>query len=287
MAASTPAPSPAASSPPNVQTSPRRLARQPTITLFTPPPPQPAPTPAAQPVFPPYNVKDLEDDHGVSRDFDIYAQYSSARFTKRKDIFEGLEPSSRDLLRKEIRRIRYFRDHFGGYRVNSSDRLPLVSLLEDARKKWRQIAFRRAPEDLSRLEKDVERNGDSPLRTRSRTILKYVSRWDSKEYTDFQKTQAPDVYMPDLDSDAGLDQSEEQPREPNYGYNGWIILWDEEKGGIDMSHPLVHGSFPHQKISIQQMLYNKKETPLKRTTNTKQYRYFHLPANSMQWVEVR
>lgn len=236
--------------------------------------------------IPPYYVDDLTGDNGVSRDFDIYAQYSSARYAKRRELYLGLEPSSRELLRKEIRRIRYFRSHFGSYRMSPKDRLPLVSLLEDARKKWREIAFRRAPAELSRVEKDIDRSADaraSSNRSRNIRILRMVSRWQSKEYAQYQNSQSPESYVENLE--VSSDKAEDNPREPNYGYNGWIAVWQEGKGGVNMNHPLVHGSFPHQKISMQHLLYNKKDTPLKRSTKPNEYRYFHLPANSMQWVE--
>lgn len=236
---------------------------------------------APPPGLPRYTVDDHRRD--TSPPLDIWAEYLRARYSRREALYNDLEPSAQDLIRKEVRRIRYFRDHFKDYRISSSDTLPLVALLDDSRSKWRDIAVRRAPAELAKCHKDIERNRDTNSRIRSRNILAMVEHWPSKAYVAMQNARAPQSYMPDLD--ATPDPGEDNPREPNYGYNGWVIVWDEEKGGVDMSHPLVHGEFPHQKISIQQLLYNKTDTPLRRSTKKNQFRYFHLPANSMTWVE--
>jgi hypothetical protein len=47
--------------------------------------------------------------------------------------------------------------------------------------------------------------------------------------------------------------------------------------------------FPHQRISIEDLLYNKDalKNPLMRKCEDNEFRYFHLPANNMEWVEVR
>lgn len=53
-----------------------------------------------------------------------------------------------------------------------------------------------------------------------------------------------------------------------------------------LEHGLDHGEFPHQAISMRRLLYDKEHTPLRRTTDKTQLRYFHLEANNMKWVEV-
>lgn len=47
--------------------------------------------------------------------------------------------------------------------------------------------------------------------------------------------------------------------------------------------------FPHQRISIEDLLDNKDalKNPLMRKCEEDEFRYFHFPANNMQWVEVR
>lgn len=242
-----------------------------------------SPAPPAAVVLPRYTVDDNRRDARPAPD--VWAEYLRLRYVRRAGFYQDLEASAQEHIRKEVRRIRYFRDHFKEYRIASSDGLPLVALLDDARREWRDVAAERAPQELARLQRDLERNGDTAARTRNRNIVRMVEYWTTKEYAALQDARAPESYMSDLDS-GPVHPGEDNPREPNYGYNGWVIVWDEEKGPVDMNHPLVHGHFPHQKISIQQLLYNKEGTPLKRTTKKNEFRYFHLPANSMKWVEV-
>ncbi|KAK0392707.1 hypothetical protein NLU13_2202 [Sarocladium strictum] len=234
--------------------------------------------------LPPYNVEDLYPDPGTLTD--AWARYMRERFGRRDIFYQRLNPAERELLRKELRRIRWFREHFKDYRIASTDRLPLVALLDDARSKWREIASKGAEDELEAVKKETEKNGDTVRRARDRQILLMVQHWLRHEYHERQEAVLPEGFMGDLDATSENSiPTEDDPQKPNYGYNGWLIVWDQEKGGVSSDHPLIHGKFPHQKISIQQLLYNKENTPLKRTSNKKQLRYFHLPANSMKWVE--
>jgi hypothetical protein len=229
-----------------------------------------------------YGVDDLRKY--VEPPLDLWADYLHVRYAKREALYNRLEPSDQEQLCQEVRRVRYFRNHFKDYRISPKDRLPLVALLEDSRVKWRDHAHKRVNDELAKVQREIDRNGETDRRVRNRAILRMVQRWRDKDYAVWQNDIAPDSYM-DLETGPGPDSSEDNPREPNYGYNGWLIAWEEGEGGVSMNHPLVHGSFPHQKISMQQLLYNKADTPLKRDTESNQLRYFHLPANSMKWVE--
>ena len=209
------------------------------------------------------------------------------RIGRREAFYERLNPTERELVRKELRRIRYFREHFKHYCIAPTDHLPLVALLEDARTRLRDVAVRRADKELESLRKQEEKNGETFRRSRDKQILGMVRHWTKMEYSARQKEVLPETFMGDLEATTeSTNPTEDDPKKPNYGYNGWLIVWDQEDGGVTYQHPLVHGKFPHQKISIQQLLYNKEQTPLKRTASKKQLRYFHLPANSMNWVEV-
>lgn len=228
-----------------------------------------------------YTVDDAYPD--TSPHLDAWGEYLRHRYRDRKELFESRDPSGQDLIRKEVRRIKYFREHFKDYRVFKTDRLPLVALLDDSRTKWRDIAVKRAPDELAKCVKQIEKEGAKKLLVRNRDILREVQTWKSQDHATFQDAFSPDAYMPDLTS--GPVNSEDDPQKVDFGYNGWVIVWEEGKGWVSLDHPLVHGKFPHQKISIQQFLYNKEGTPLKRRTGKDQLRYFHLPANNMKWVE--
>ncbi|KAK7226088.1 hypothetical protein V2G26_014091 [Clonostachys chloroleuca] len=74
---------------------------------------------------PPYEYP-LEDAFSdISPVLDAWSEYLRTRYTKRKELYESLDTSAQELIRKEIRRIRYFREHFKDYRVFKTDDLPL------------------------------------------------------------------------------------------------------------------------------------------------------------------
>ena len=229
-----------------------------------------------------YTVEDAYPD--TSPHLDAWGEFLRNRYHKRRMLYDSLDASAQELIRKEVRRIRYFREHFKDYRVFKTDRLPLVALLDDSRTKWRDIAAKRAPDELAKCNKQIEKEGErDPILVRNREILRSVQTWKSSNHARLQQEYSPDAYMPDLD--CGPVTTEDDPQQADFGYNGWVIAWEQDKGWISLDHPLVHGQFPHQKISIQQFLYNKEGTPLKRSTRKDQLRYFHLPANNMKWVE--
>lgn len=232
-----------------------------------------------------YNVEDCHPD--LTEGPDVWSEYLRTRIYRRRQLYEALDASEQELIRKEVRRILYFRDHFKDYCVFPEDSLPLVALLDDSRTKWRSTAAKRAGDELAKCQRQLDKDGETATRLRNRDILRHVQLWNTEDYATVRNAMNPDAYMIDLDLDSGPDNSEDDPKKPDYGYNGWVIVWEEDKGWVSMDHPLVHGSFPHQKISIQQFLYNKEGTPLKRSSRRDQLRYFHLPANNMRWVEVR
>lgn len=233
---------------------------------------------------------------------DVWAEFLRVRIARRRQLYDSLDASGQELIRKEVQRIQYFRGHFKDYRIFPTDSLPLVVLLDDSRTKWRDVAARRAPEELARVQRQMDRNGETHMLLRSKKILQHVQRWKSGDHAASRDAMSPEAYMAGLfspgdeaddDDDAekeehgssSADASGDDPKKPDYGYNGWIAEWERGKGRVTVDHPLVLGSFPHQKISIQQFLYNKKGTPLRRTSDKDRLRYFHLPANNMRWVE--
>jgi len=232
----------------------------------------------------PYNGEDQYFDPVPATD--VWAVYLAARFSKREELYDSFTAPEKELVRKELRRIRYLREYFGFYRLHPSDHTLAVSL-ERAHIRWRERASQRCKEELVRLDGETPKADKSYrlLIARNRNILAQVQLWQSQVYTDFQQQMSPVSYISGLE--AVDDSIDDNPREANYGYNGWLIVFEKGQGGVTLDHPLCHGRFPHQKIPVQKLLYAKKETPLKRSGNKKQLRYFHLQANNMKWVEVR
>ncbi|KAK3313225.1 hypothetical protein B0H66DRAFT_485544 [Apodospora peruviana] len=217
---------------------------------------------------------------------DAWASFLAARFSQRPVLYENFPGPEKELVRKELRRIRYLREYFATHRLSPADRLTLAASLERAHKLWRESASRNCNNSLVAIERELpkaELKTRRPLLLRNRTILRQVQQWQSTQYVDLQNQMSPQSYVNGLE--APDDSVDDNPRESNYGYNGWVIVFREGEGGGTLDHPYCHGKFPHQKIAMQKLLYDKENTPLKRTRDSKQLRYFHLQANNMKWVE--
>jgi hypothetical protein len=217
---------------------------------------------------------------------DAWAAFLAARFSKRAELYRGFSDHEREMVKKELRRIKHLRDFFEEHRLSATDASSLLRSLERAHDTWRNRANRVCKEELHRIEVGIARASGYRRQelNRQRLVLKRVEQWPMLEYSDLQKAVAPENYIPDLNAlEDGLDDN---PAEPNYGYNGWVAAFNKGQGGVTLDHPLCHGKFPHQKISMQKLLYDEAQTPLKRSADRTQLRYFHLQANNMKWVEV-
>jgi len=79
-----------------------------------------------------------------------------------------------------------------------------------------------------------------------------------------------------------------------FGLSAYMMLF-EDKGGdttsgyTGMKDEAFHENFPNQKIPLKDLLYNydPATNPLMKPCNNGTMRYFHLPGNNMEWVEVR
>lgn len=220
---------------------------------------------------PDYDVDDLSAD--PTPPIDAWGQFLSMRYCKRRSFYDRHEPSEQEIIRKEMQRIEYFRDKFKDRHVSPSDATPIVQALELSRTQWRKEAVQRCEKDLF----DLQGKADE---SRNRKILRQVQRWGANTSPDSTDTQNA---IPS--EDGAVNRFTNNPDGPDYGYNGWCIVFEDRKVGVD--DPLCYGQFPHQKISIQELLYSDSESPLKRSDDKTKLRYFHLPANNMTWVQVR
>jgi hypothetical protein len=214
--------------------------------------------------YPPYTLEDDSQHADPIPPTDSWGQFLSMRFWKRRAFYDGLDEPEQQLIAKELQRIEYFRR-----KRSASDARPFLALLEVSRTHWNAIAFERAQEELSK------RRGIA-TEERNCRILREVRRrgGDTSSGAQFSILNEKDT----------VNIMNYNPDEPDYGYNGWLMTFEDGRRGID--DPRCYGRFPHQKISIRQLLYNKDETPLYRSENKNELRYFHLPANNMAWVEV-
>lgn len=221
----------------------------------------------------PYNVQDDYADPVPPND--TWAAFLATRFSKRRELYDNFSAHEKEIVRKELRRIRYLRKDFA----------TLVASLEKSHVLWRERARRQCKHELPRCEVEIASSSGARKQQlcRNRLILNQVQQWPTQQYTELKESIAPESYIEGLGAaDDGID---DDPEESNYGYNGWVMAFKKNEGGVTLDHPLCHGKFPHQKIAMQKLLYDKTQTPLKRSSDMTQIRYFHLQANNMKWVE--
>lgn len=214
-----------------------------------------------------YNVEDKYED--PIQPTDSWGQFLSMRFRDRRTFYDTLSEAEQKLVWKERQRIEYFRETFKERKLSESDTIPLDYLLEEARRNWNQVAFKRCEHELAKR-RGIE--GEE----RNCHILRAIQMRGGSIPCDDQS--------PISSENKELDLKNYNPAEPDFGYNGWLMAFKDGRQGIN--NDLCYGEFPHQKISIRQLLHNTKETPLVRTEDKDLLRYFHLPANNMAWVEV-
>lgn len=234
--------------------------------------------------MPPYLVEDQYVD--PTPPTDAWGSFLAARFSNRQELFGKFSEHEQQIVRKELRRIRHLRDYFEGHRLAAADATSLLASLDRAHADWRRRAGSGCKEELHRLEVGIARASGYRRQNlnRQRLIVKQTQQWGTPEDLALKAEQAPEAYIPGLyGPEDGLDDN---PAESNYGCNGWVMNFKKGQGGVTLDHPLCHGKFPHQKIAMQKLLYDEERTPLKRSSDRTQLRYFHLQANNMKWVEV-
>jgi hypothetical protein len=76
-------------------------------------------------------------------------------------------------------------------------------------------------------------------------------------------------------------------KENAWGMNAYAVFFRNSEKYSDTSK-LCFDQFPNQKIAVKDLLYNKNKdmNPLMRPCEDNEIRYFHLPGNNMEWVEV-
>ncbi len=74
-------------------------------------------------------------------------------------------------------------------------------------------------------------------------------------------------------------------KENAYGLNSYILFFKNSESFTDSRYI---DKFPNQKISLKDLLYNRdiETNPLMQSCKTNEIRYFHLPGNNMEWIEV-
>jgi hypothetical protein len=82
------------------------------------------------------------------------------------------------------------------------------------------------------------------------------------------------------------DQPVSKPCKENcFGMNANMLFF---KTMGPLTDPEFAGQFPNQEIPLKDLLYNKNvnTNPLMKNCGDDEVRYFHIPANNMEWIEV-
>lgn len=71
-----------------------------------------------------------------------------------------------------------------------------------------------------------------------------------------------------------------------FGMNAYAIFF---RDSVPYKDEHCSDQFPNQKILIKDLIYNRDEktNPLLRKAAKKEIRYFHIPGNNMEWIEVK
>jgi len=89
------------------------------------------------------------------------------------------------------------------------------------------------------------------------------------------------AYKPDITRNA-----DEREQSPFVGPLASIMMFAKSVP-FTTKNPRCQGVFPNQRIPVYELLEEKSNNPLMEKCVDGVIRYFHLPANQMQWVEVR
>jgi hypothetical protein len=83
-------------------------------------------------------------------------------------------------------------------------------------------------------------------------------------------------------------------KENAFGLSGYMMFFENKEGGTTSGYTGVKDEafpekFPNQKIPLKELLYNTDPgtNPLMKPCKDGMIRYFHLPGNNMEWIEVR
>ncbi|KAK0383951.1 hypothetical protein NLU13_8041 [Sarocladium strictum] len=200
------------------------------------------------------------EEHSGEEITDVIGHYLGCiEFGERQSFYESLSAEVQRRVRTELRRIQYLR-HVLEESEEASDKA-LIAQVNHSMKEWRS------------------RHADRILR---------ASRWRRSK----GRTHG-DTNLHDPNEGRRSDTNKEY--DPTKDLNAYIIQFDGN-GGITESDiherglPVFRGKYPNQKVTVDWLLrgqdnYLDKERFTGEDGKPSRIRYFHFPANNMQWVE--
>ncbi|MCV5084677.1 hypothetical protein OFB78_29160, partial [Escherichia coli] len=116
-------------------------------------------------------------------------------------------------VRKELRRVRYLREYFETQRLSpNSNSAPLVVLLDDSRRRWKEQAIKNSKAALAELAQPNCYH--KPLLQRNRSLLLQVQPWPTQPAENQQTEEEldPEHYIDGLG--APDDSTADKPSDP-------------------------------------------------------------------------
>jgi hypothetical protein len=196
-----------------------------------------------------HHKKGLYDEGcGSGHHHEVKHYFGCLRASERSEYFKTLDAKQQDRLRTEIRRFARLRRFFQEQEPEKTASV-LLKDLETSLEEWRSL----------------QSFPDKPL------------------VTEPDIAPAAEVVKKDVEE---LHKSPEN--DPDLKAN--LIFYKGSRSHMHYeaySHPNFPDTFPHQKISVKSLLFekDKKTNPLMMNCEKDMIRYIHLPANNMRWVE--
>lgn len=195
--------------------------------------------------------KDIWDGKSITK------SYHRVRFEGLPEYVNNLKENDKEKLIIDARRIQRSR----GYLRRSLKSKKLFSDLKDAFKEWR----------LDAEERGVKFKHSSSERAQYFKALDFVG------------------------VSINIDGIEEADRDAAHDFKTGVLFF--KKCGVGWKEATYHGNgfdkhekFPNQKMTVHKALFDKDHNPFDETKDEQGRRYLkyiHLPANHMEWVEVR
>lgn len=103
------------------------------------------------------------------------------------------------------------------------------------------------------------------------------------------KPAAPQQLKGETLPEQGVDHRQGIKREGLDGFKAAVMYFTKEESSNSwkgFTHSHYKAQYPNQKLAMRDILTDNKDNPLSQTHNQEELRYFHFPANNMEWIEV-
>lgn len=200
------------------------------------------------------------------------------RGAAREEFFNSLPPHKQNRIRREEQRIFKLRELFNNKAEDTGD---FAADFSQGLSNWRRDFRARDPNARIATRNDpfeyIVQSGD--------TMESIMGRYSPGEIASLN----PGIVSVEIGQAIKVPQGATNvPKVENgFGVDASMIFFRDSKPYTD-TQSCPHEVFPNQKISIQNLIYdkNKDRNPLMRDCGNNEFRYFHIPGNNMEWVEV-